>query len=325
LPEKITFFSQATEGSSYINGNKIDSHLRRTDTSYWEILDFNFLNGRTFDQAEFDSGQMVAVINKKTQKNYFSGENPIGKNIIINEQTFSVIGVVEDVFVGETHAYADIWVPYTTFASTQFETELMGGWSALLYHSNPSILPQIQQEYVNQLKNDFVTHDPEQFHKAIGGADTKLERIAREMTNTEDYESNAASMITMWIVLVLCFMLLPSINLINLNISRIMERSSEIGVRKAFGAKTGQLVIQFVVENILITAIGGGLGLLVSWGVLSQIEASGVLPGADVNYNWRVFLYGFGFVFVFGLLSGTYPALKMSRLHPVTALKGGVR
>ena len=324
-PEKMTFFSQATEGSTFVNGNRIESHLRRTDTTYWEVLDFNFIDGRAFDQTEFDTGQMVAVVNQKTQNEYFGGENPIGKNIKVNEQSFLVIGVVEDVFIGELHAFSDIWVPYSTFASTQFETEIMGGWSALLYHSNPSMLPQMQQEYTDQLKNNFVSHDPEQFNKAIGGADTKLERIAREMTNAEGYESGAASMITMGVVLVLCFMLLPSINLINLNISRIMERSSEIGVRKAFGAKTGQLVIQFVVENILITAVGGLLALLVSWGVLSQIEASGVLPGASVSYNWRVFIYGLTFVFVFGLLSGTYPALKMSKLHPVTALKGGVR
>ena len=322
-PEIISIFSSFSSTASYVDGQKITSELRRTDANYWKVLNFDFVAGRQFDQQELTDGAMVAVINEKTRDNFFSNKEAVGETLIFNEQSFKVIGVVKDVSIMEMQAYADVWVPYTTAPSTQYQNDLMGGWNALLYHSNPAMQKEMQLEYVNRLKNEFVTPDPERFHTAVGAADTSFERLARQFAGRDTYDSGSGQFATLLIVLAICFMLLPSINLINLNISRIMERSSEIGVRKAFGASTVQLVLQFIVENILITALGGLIGLLLSWLILNQIELSGLMPGTEFKYNWRIFIYGFGLVFVFGLLSGAYPAFKMSRLNPVLALKGG--
>jgi putative ABC transport system permease protein len=120
----------------------------------------------------------------------------------------------------------------------------------------------------------------------------------------------------------LMFMALPAINLINLNVSRIMERASEIGVRKAFGASSRTLVVQFVVENLALTVIGGLLGFLLAGFVLQSINQSGLIPYAELTLNMRIFLWGIALAVVFGLLSGVYPAWRMSRVHPVVALKG---
>ena len=98
----------------------------------------------------------------------------------------------------------------------------------------------------------------------------------RAFTGSNGAESGAAKLMGLFIILGIGFMLLPSINLINLNISRILGRSSEIGVRKAFGASSQQLVVQFVVENLVITTFGGLFGLIFSWLILYQIEASQV-------------------------------------------------
>ena len=120
----------------------------------------------------------------------------------------------------------------------------------------------------------------------------------------------------------LLFMALPAINLVNLNVSRIMERASEIGVRKAFGASSRTLVVQFVVENLALTVIGGLIGFLLAGFVLRAINQSGLIPYADMTLNLRIFLWGIALAVVFGLLSGVYPAWRMSRVHPVVALKG---
>ena len=105
---------------------------------------------------------------------------------------------------------------------------------------------------------------------------------------------------------------------------QVMERASEIGVRKAFGAPSLTLVGQFVVENVLLTLAGGVLALGLARVVLSVISAAGLIPYATFHLNVRVFTYALITALVFGLLSGVYPAWRMSRMHPVDALRGGV-
>jgi putative ABC transport system permease protein len=120
-------------------------------------------------------------------------------------------------------------------------------------------------------------------------------------------------------------MLLPAVNLVNLNVSRIMERASEIGVRKSFGASSRVLVGQFLVENVALTLIGGAIGLVLSIWLLWLVNGSGLILYADLRLNYRIFLAGLGFAVFFGTMSGVYPAWRMSRLNPVQALKGASR
>jgi putative ABC transport system permease protein len=114
------------------------------------------------------------------------------------------------------------------------------------------------------------------------------------------------------------------VNLVNINISRIMERASEIGVRKAFGAPSRTLVGQFLVENILLTLVGSVIGFVLSVLALRAVSQSGLFTYAHFSLNPRVFAYGILAALAFGLLSGVYPAWRMSRLNPVDALRGGV-
>ena len=123
----------------------------------------------------------------------------------------------------------------------------------------------------------------------------------------------------------LLFMLLPALNMINLSLSRILERSSEIGVRKAFGASSWGLVGQFLVEGVVLSLVGGAIGLGLSALVMRVVSYSDLIPYAQLTLNVRVFLYGLVLTLVFAALSGAYPAWRMSRLHPVEGLHGRAR
>ncbi|MEL7252325.1 MAG: FtsX-like permease family protein, partial [Bacteroidota bacterium] len=122
-------------------------------------------------------------------------------------------------------------------------------------------------------------------------------------------------------ILLLFFVLLPTLNLINMNLSRIMEREAEIGVRKAFGAHSGTILYQFVFENIIITFIGGVIGMLLAMLVLYLINDSQVLPQLTLRFNGTVFLYSLIICLLFGIISGLLPAWKVSRLQIADVLK----
>jgi len=160
---------------------------------------------------------------------------------------------------------------------------------------------------------------------ALGERNAEAIVFAREVLGTRRQADSGKWLLLAAIgTLMLLFMTLPALNLINLNTGRILERSAEIGVRKAFGASSRQLVWQFVVENVLLCIAGGVLGLVFAKLALVWLENSGLIPYLRVDLDFAVFGWGLLLAIVFGLLSGVIPAWKMSRLHPVQALKGAV-
>lgn len=136
-------------------------------------------------------------------------------------------------------------------------------------------------------------------------------------------EPSESYTIMKWILisLLLFFILLPTLNLINLNVSRIMDRSAEIGVRKAFGANRQNVIMQFIIENIVQTIIGGALGLGLALATIYFLNNSGYLGKAELALNPSFFFYSLIITLLFGILSGLLPALKMSGLQIVHALK----
>ena len=306
---------------SVYQGDRVtELQLRRADAEYWQILDFKVLAGRVPNRDDVARGRFVAVLNETTAKKLFPGANAVGQTLNAGGQTFEVIGVVEDAM--HINAYADVWVPVSTDPSSEYKNQLWGEFNALLLAKDPAGLPAIQAE-VAQIAKRIQFDDPKESDKAYIWADSKLDLFARGVMGTsEEPDSGAGLLVVIVALLMLLFMLLPALNLVNLNMGRIMERSSEIGVRKAFGASSSKLVIQFVIENVLLCLVGGVLGLAFAKGVLVWLEQSGLIPFLQVDLNLPVFGYGLLLTVVFGLLSGVIPAWRMSRLHPVQALKG---
>lgn len=309
--------------SVYQEGRISELQMRRVDANYWKILDFTLVAGRLPTQEDEERGRMVAVINQSSARLLFGQAPAVGKTVSVGGQQLQLIGVVED----ELHlnAYADLWAPVTTFPSTEYRHQIYGDFTALLLARSSADLPQIRREVI-QIARDVEFPDPKEWNRAYFYADSKLDTVARILTNgngkTED--SGAALLLGVIATLMLLFMMLPAMNLVNLNTGRILERSSEIGVRKAFGATSAQLAWQLIVENVLLCLAGGLLGLLCAQLALMWLENSGLIPYLKVSVNYAVMLYGLLLTLVFGLLSGVLPAWRMSRLDPVHALKGSI-
>ena len=313
-PETVTVHSIFLPVISYRRGTEIKSWVKNVDGEFWQVFRFNFLEGGPFTSDDEKNGNRVTVINQTTRQRFFAGESPLGKAIELEGRSFQVVGVVSDVPMLRFTSFADAWVPISTRKSQMYKSEFENGmfFSTILAKS-PADLAKIQEEFKGMLTR-IEYPDPKSINQLNGRPETLLETISQELCN--GYLTTAA------LIAMILFMCLPTINLININISRIRERSSEIGVRKAFGASSLTLVGQFVIENVVLTLLGGILAFVGSQLVLRTINHSGWIPYAQLTLNPRIFLYGLAIALFFGLFSGVYPAWKMSRLHPVEALRG---
>jgi putative ABC transport system permease protein len=320
--ERVAAVTLPTAVSVY-QGDRVSTlQMRRADADYWKVLDFRVLAGRLPNVDDDLQGRTVAVLNHSSARKLFPGPDAaaVGRTIDIGGQSFQVVGVVGD----ELHlnAFADIWAPITSYASSEYRDQLTGGFTALILARSAADLPRIRQT-VERIAQGMPLDDPRQWKSIHFWADSKIDLFARTLfQNDLTPDAGSGKLIAIVAGAMLLFMLLPALNLVNLNTGRIMERSAEIGVRKAFGATSIQLAAQFVVENILLCLAGGLIALAATAGVLRWIESAGLIPYLKVDMDLAVFGYGMLIATVFGLLSGVIPAWKMSRLDPVHALKG---
>jgi putative ABC transport system permease protein len=323
--ERLSIYESGRTVHSYINARKITSSLKRTDDEFWRILEFSFLEGGPFGTQDVAEARFVAVINDTTRERFFGAQPALGQTLEADGQRFRVVGVVDDVSELRGAPFAEIWVPYTTAKTDAYKSEIMGGWRAMALARDKAAMAGIRDEFNSRLLRVELP-DPKNYQAIVAPFETKVEALARVMPTASrtDPESQVWKFALLLIGMGLLFVLIPTVNLVNINISRIMERASEIGVRKAFGAPARTLVGQFLVENILLTLVGGLIGFLLSIAVLRMISDSGILSYARFTVNPRVFAYGVGLAVLFGLISGVYPAWRMSRLNPVDALNGGV-
>jgi putative ABC transport system permease protein len=325
--ERVSLFTEPQTAISYKDGAKIESWLKRTDGEFWQILEFDFLEGGPFTVEDEKNANFVAVINEATRRKFFGDQSALGKTIDVDGQNFHVVGVVPNVPFFRLVPFADIWVPISTSKSTAYRHEIIGNFIAMILARSRADFDDIQQEFDSRrIQAQTELLDTKRYDSLTGGPDTRLGTISRMFFSPNRYdESSPVGLIAGIVILMVLFMLLPTINLININVSRILERASEIGVRKAFGASSWTLVGQFVVENVLLTLVGGVIGFIGALLVLRLISQSGLIPYAEFHLNVRIFLYGLLIAVFFGLFSGVYPAWKMSRLHPVEALRGRTR
>ena len=289
---------------------------------FGKLLQYQFLEGKPYSQQQIDNGERVAVISEETKKNYFGDIRAVtGKYIEADNVKYRVTGVVKNVPVTMMVSSGDLFVPYTVSKTDYRNTNLSGNYNAVILADSRSDIPKIKAEYASVVSK--VKPDNEGYDLFSSSADQYLAIFTREIAGN-DNDSGVATIITITIAAVLFFMLLPTLNLVNINISRIMERSSEIGVRKAFGASSMTLVYQFMVENIILTFFGSLIGIILAFIILQVINNSDLIPNLHLTINLTVLFYGLAACLVFGLLSGVYPAWRMSRLQVVDALKSSM-
>jgi putative ABC transport system permease protein len=321
--EKVTIFSNFSFSNTYVDGKKIKLNTKYTDSEFWYVTGFEFLEGKPYNDTHIQNGDHVAVITDALRDQYFdtNGETVVGRNIEIENVIYKVIGVVKGSPPTRLYTYSDIYFPYTAPKSNYENKGMRGRFVAIVLAKDQSDMPAVQSEFDSNISRipKKEIQDGQRYTVLIVKADKYFDHFVSTFARSN---SQKVMFYTVASLILLMFMGLPAINLVNVNVSRILERASEIGVRKAFGAPSKALLWQFIIENIFITFIGGVFAIILSSIVISFINSSGWIAYADLTINVPVFAISIAVCLLFGFLSGVLPAFRMSKLKIVDALKG---
>ena len=321
--DRVTVFSTPKSSNAYIGSRKIKVNTKFTDADFWTVTDFDFLEGKPYNEQSIVNGDFVAVITDGFKHDYFSEDDKsvVGKTIEIENVRYKVIGVVRGTPITRYFTNADIYFPYTVPKSNYQSGGMRGNYSAILLAKSSGDMMAVQREFQERMSRIPKPGVEDGFKYAV--LEVKSDSFKEYALNTIMAGNPGARVIFYGVITFILLMLLglPTINLVNLNVSRMLERASEIGIRKAFGAPIRTLMWQFIVENIFITFIGGAIALVFTFVIIMLINTSGWIAYSDLTINVSVFVVSLLICLLFGLLSGVIPAVRMSKMNIVEVLK----
>ncbi len=335
-PEAVTIYGIGTfQTPVCLPGQAATSvDLRQTDEAFWEVFDFRFIDGKPYDKASFDAAIPVAVISETVARLVFgTSNNIVGKDFLINHAPYKVCGVVKDVSTLATSAYGQLWIPYTAGGIDReaWNDGLFGMMSCTILAKSRDDFQAIRDEYNRRLKDFNITLNEEGWEiiSLNRPYDQEKESVGVSANNEPDLSAHQRRQLIIFLIL----LLVPAINISSMTQSRLRQRVSEIGIRRAFGSTRTELMIQIIAENFIITIIAGALGLGLSiaaayWGntLIFAQSFSYTLnePEVDASILLHIdtFIRAFFFCFILNLLSSGYPAWRASRIGIVSSLNG---
>jgi len=315
--KRSTIFNTSSAFDIYMDNSKINIKVNYSDHFFWDVFDFKFIHGRPYDASEVEQGLQVAVITLEMAQKYFGKTNVLDELIGLDGKQFKIIGIVERSKVSTNMLKSDLYIPYPNY-STAYVDPYFGGYT-MVFQSDEDL--QKVKAGIEETTKKVPSNLNPNYNTISSNPATYAEIYARTIYYQADERKSLSFMRGILLGLLSFFILLPVLNLINLNVSRIMDRSSEIGVRKAFGATKGDILTQFIFENVIQTLLGGLIGFVLVLIAIYIINNGGYLGGMELEINFKFFLYSILICLLFGVLSGLLPAWKMSKTHIVNALK----
>ena len=296
--EKVLPFIEIFVTASNKNNSKV-TRLVATYNDYFSISDIKTASGRIFTDSDEKSSRKVAVIGKSVAKDLYKNQSPIGKQLSLSKKPFTVIGVFEP-----QGSVAGVDVDNAVIIPLSSGRNLTG--SDLV---NQVLVRTTSTENISEAKKD-------------------IEKILLRTLSEDDFtimtqEQLLSSILQILGVLTLALGGIAAISLVvgGVGISNIMlvsvtERTREIGLRKAVGARPSDILTQFLIEAVILSLVGGAIGLLIG-------ATGSILISAYIKTSiplWAIFL-GVGFSSLVGIVFGVAPAIRASRLDPIVALR----
>lgn len=285
-----------------------------TDTDIFKTYDWPIESGRQFTEKEISEYAQVMVIGASAAKTIFSDVDPLNKVVVLDNIPFKVVGVVQK--TGQSGMGFDMdegaLIPYTTG-----KVKMNAGWNS----SNRRALDRVVIKVAdfNTIENTKVD-----IQNAVRNTH-RIHPLAKDDFQLDDFASFIEQAKTMGKTMSLLLGAIGAVSLIvggigvmNIMLVSVTERTREIGIRMAIGATSWDICMQFLVESVTLSCIGGLIGIIVGVGITLLVAANSSIP-ADLNIS--AVLLAVGFSAATGIFFGFYPAYKASKLTPIDALR----
>jgi macrolide transport system ATP-binding/permease protein len=263
--------------------------------------------GRFFTAQEVRMREKVAVLGMTVVKELFEDSNPVGQNIKINLLNFKVIGILPEKGGSSWHDQDDtLVIPITTAMYRVFGKQYIDSISVEV--KSPDLLDEAQEEISRTIiKEHRLNKDNEDSFQIRNMADIK---------NTLEATTKTMSLLLGSIAAI--SLLVGGIGIMNIMLVSVTERTREIGLRKAIGANNKDIMVQFLIEAVLMSFIGGLSGVLLGWGIAVLIN---IFAGWTVKVSLASVILATVFSLAVGVIFGLWPAKKASQLDPIEALR----
>ncbi len=297
--------------------------FRGVDPAFFGIYEFDFLAGKPFSQADFDSGIKSAVITERTARDIFGAVEPadvIGRYVSVDFKEYKITGVVRQGTPTEESSFGNVYVPFTTidnYAGSQ-DWPLIGNFKVLMVSDKPEALRQEVQSYFDRFNNSQDEYTGYIYAQPVP-------HVHKAFSHTQNSDFNLVSDLMQILLSLLALMLVPALNLSGMISGRMEGRLAEMGVRKSFGATRGRLLRQVLWENLFLTLAGGVLGYALAWifmscGGMDMFVSDDIGRASEVTGEMIFAPAIFGFVFiasvVLNVMSALIPAWRSLR-HPI--------
>jgi putative ABC transport system permease protein len=316
-PDLVGVAPEFVANGTVVFGNEnTETSISGVTPSYPDVRSFYPERGSFITSDDLRSRSRVAALGRSVAQALFpSGVNPIGQTIKINRVSFRVIGVMEE---KGASAYSDdndvVFVPLSTAQTRLFSgRDLSGDFTASVIYAkaaDESQLEDARSQIVRILR---------QRHRLMYSTD-KNDFTVLTQKDVGDVLQNLTTILTMFLGLIAAVSLLVGgIGIMNIMLVSVTERTREIGIRKAVGARRRDILFQFLSEAIILSLIGGLIGITL--GISGTIGMSAAVEDLTLHLSATTILLATGFSTLVGLFFGIYPAIRASRLNPIDALR----
>jgi putative ABC transport system permease protein len=281
---------------------------------YFPVHNYTLTRGRALTAGDQKAVKQVAVIGATTASDLFSGTDPLGQTIRINDVGFVVVGILASKgSSGFTNQDDLILIPLETGYIKVFGSNAIRNGEKIV---NAIAVSAKSADTVDAVSAQ-ITFIMRRQHKIAPGKDDDF-RVSNQAEILQTLSSITATMTTFLGAIAAISLLVGGIGIMNIMLVSVSERTREIGLRKAVGARKDHILFQFLVETMTLSLVGGILGILLGAAIAGVVTALGLIT-AQVSFS--SIALSFSFALAIGLFFGIYPAYRAANLHPMEALR----